>query len=327
MENETREMPVNFKVTNDNFFKISTLKSRPSSTLSTKPAELGDIMSVINTISAGIEIESSEVLPSPNEDEKNHELSVKNNFSSIEENEGNKGPSIQGKIEHVIDETSFESEDQKEHCQKDADAGGKKIIKEDSSVLSEMENLSETIKENDWGKADSSIESGSIHSSNHISRHNSFYDEVIKIEQKIKSEEALATTINSETKLKLDRIYLSKLARYLGKRGRSKSLLKIYLQSMTVRNSKEDILRNIRTGYLRGSISAREYFEAIYLQISCFDNKPWEENIEAIKETIEEEHFDEVRRFIKQNAALKNIACYDVGLVIHATWSRCPSKH
>ena len=96
---------------------------------------------------------------------------------------------------------------------------------------------------------------------------------------------------------------------------------------MTDRKKKKDILREVRTGFLRREISTREYFEAIYLLLSCFDTNPWEEHLGTIKDVVDEEHFDEVRKFIKQNSVLKNIACYDIGKLIHISWSSCGSEH
>ena len=96
---------------------------------------------------------------------------------------------------------------------------------------------------------------------------------------------------------------------------------------MTDRRKKKDILREVRTGFLRREISTREYFEAIYLLLSCFDTNPWEEHLETIKDIVDEEHFDEVRKFIKQNPVLKNIACYDIGQLIHISWSSCCIEH
>ena len=76
----------------------------------------------------------------------------------------------------------------------------------------------------------------------------------------------------------------------------------------------------IRNGYRKGEITAREYFEAINLQLSEGNSKPWHENIVNITNAVEEVHFDEVRKFIKKTPALKNVACYDIQQIINVMW-------
>ena len=124
-----------------------------------------------------------------------------------------------------------------------------------------------------------------------------------------------------------DRNYTATLASYLGKRRRSRALLRIYIKSLTKQNKKEDIIRDIRSGYTKGEISAREYFEAIYLQLSEVNFELWEENIENITDVVKEVHFDEVRKFMKHNPLLRNIACYDIGKIIEVLWCNCGQAH
>ena len=124
-----------------------------------------------------------------------------------------------------------------------------------------------------------------------------------------------------------DMIYIKKLTRYLAKRDRSRALLRIYIKSLTEQKEKKNILQEIRNGYRKGEISAREYFEAIYLQLSEVNIKLWEENIENITNVVEEVHFDEVRKFMKHNPLLRNIACYDIGKIIEVLWCNCGQAH
>ena len=103
--------------------------------------------------------------------------------------------------------------------------------------------------------------------------------------------------------------------------------MRIYIKSLTDQKDKKDVLMEIRNGYRNGEISAREYFEAIYLQLSEENIKLWVENIENIANVVEEIHFDEVRKFIKQNPVLRNVACYDIGKIIEVLWCNCGRKH
>ena len=83
----------------------------------------------------------------------------------------------------------------------------------------------------------------------------------------------------------------------------------------------------VKDGYRKGEISAREYFEAIYLQLSEVNFELWEENIENITHLVDEDHVDEVRKFIKHNPLLHNIACYDIGKIIEVLWCNCGRAH
>ena len=73
-----------------------------------------------------------------------------------------------------------------------------------------------------------------------------------------------------------DMVYIKKLTRYLGKRDRSRALLRIYINSLTEQKEKKVILMEIKDGYRKGEISAREYFEAIYLQLSEVNFELWD---------------------------------------------------
>ena len=83
----------------------------------------------------------------------------------------------------------------------------------------------------------------------------------------------------------------------------------------------------IRNGYRKVEISAREYFEAIYLQLTEENIILWDDNIENITNVVDEVHFDEVRKFIKQNPDLRNVACYDIGKIIEILWCNCGHKN
>ena len=124
-----------------------------------------------------------------------------------------------------------------------------------------------------------------------------------------------------------DMVYIRKLTRYLGKRDRSRALLRIYIRSLTEQREKKEILQEIKNGYRKGEISTREYFEAIYLQLSEVNFEQSEENVEKITNVVEEEHFDEVRKFINQNPQLGNVACYDIGKIIEVLWCNCGRAH
>ena len=124
-----------------------------------------------------------------------------------------------------------------------------------------------------------------------------------------------------------DMVYIRKLTQYLGKRDRSRALLRIYIKSLTEQKEKKQILKEIRNGYRKGEISAIEYFEAIYLQLSDVNLELWEEHIDNITKVVEEEHFDEVGKFIKQNPQLGKIACYDIGKIIEVLWCNCGQAH
>ena len=84
---------------------------------------------------------------------------------------------------------------------------------------------------------------------------------------------------------------------------------------------------DVKRKYEKDEITTKEYFEAIYLQISSAQTKPWVYNMNKIKSIVDEEHFDDVRKFVKQEPALKNIACYEIGKIIHLMWSPCKIQH
>ena len=103
--------------------------------------------------------------------------------------------------------------------------------------------------------------------------------------------------------------------------------MRIYIKSLTEETNKKDVLENIRSGYRKGEIPAKEYFEAIYLQLFDENRDKLDNSVESITEVVEEEHFNEVRKFRNQNPVLRTVDCYDIGKIIEIFWCNCGKKH
>ena len=98
---------------------------------------------------------------------------------------------------------------------------------------------------------------------------------------------------------------------YLSKGKKNKSLIEIYEASIENGDTKNKLLETMRSHYLTGRISMREYFEAIHLQIGELNevDGPLADNPQV--KMIDSVHFDEVKDFMETDKDMPRMSSYE----------------
>ena len=114
----------------------------------------------------------------------------------------------------------------------------------------------------------------------------------------------LDKTKTTDKKKVLDTLNKTHIKHYLSRRNRNKTLIEIYQKAMEKNEKKSKLLETMRYNYLKGRITSRDYFEAIYLQIGEVDGNPLAENSQI--SMIDTVHFDEIRGFMPNMSNIDN---------------------